>query len=544
VVAKLIKETLTMPRTATTPTTDSATSTNGGQAGTSAQIAVINPADGRIVGHVPDQNPAEVAEIVRALREQQVAWEALGVEARAVWLGRLRDWILDNEERLARTLQEETAKPWAEASLEFSASIDVLNYYADRAGDFLSDQTPRPHSLLTATKRLRVVHKPYPVVGVIVPWNYPVVLAFMDVVPALMAGCAVVSKPSEVTPLAWGEIVRAWREELGAPDVLASVTGYGATGAAIIDEVDYVQFTGSTATGRKVAQRASERLVPYSLELGGKDAMIVLADCDLERTVNGAAWGGLSNSGQTCVAVERVYVEEPVYDEFVARLVERVKQLRQGGDQEPYSADVGAMATEGQVAIVQRHVDEAVAAGARVLTGGKRATSGQFFEPTVLVDVDHTMSCMREETFGPTLPVMKVKDAEEAIRLANDSPYGLSATVWTKDRAKAERIALRLDVGAVNINGAFANLFTFPVPHSGWKESGIGARLGGPYAVRKYCRTKAITSDRVELKAELFWFPYTAMKGKWAGRVTRGLLARDLRRRLGLSPRGSGKPNW
>jgi acyl-CoA reductase-like NAD-dependent aldehyde dehydrogenase len=530
-----------MPRTA--PRAAKA-SPNGHQELVAGTIAVECPANRRVVGHVPDQSPAEVAETVRALREQQVAWEGLGAKGRAKWLGRFRDWILDNEETIAQILHEETAKPWQEASMEVTVSVDVLNYYADRGAEFLAEQTPRPHNLLTATKRLRVIHRPYPVVGVITPWNFPLALPMLDVMPALMAGCAVITKPSEVTPLAWREMVRGWREDVGAPDVLACVTGLGATGAAIVDEADYVQFTGSTVTGRKIAQRAGERLVPYSLELGGKDPMIVCADADLERTVNGAAWGGLLNSGQVCVSVERIYVEAPVYDEFVERLVEKVGELRQGKDTGRYQADVGAMATEAQVEIVERHVNEAVAAGARALTGGKRGDDGLFFEPTVLVDVDHSMSCMREETFGPTLPVMKVADAEEAIRLANDSPYGLSATVWTKDRAKAEQIARRLDAGAVNINGALSNLFAFPVPHSGWKESGIGARLGGPYGMRKYCRTQAITSDRVELKAELFWFPYSAFKGALGSRIARGLMARDLRRRLGLSPRGSTKPNW
>jgi acyl-CoA reductase-like NAD-dependent aldehyde dehydrogenase len=267
--------------------------------------------------------------------------------------------------------------------------------------------------------------------------------------------------------------------------------------------------------------------------------MIVLADCDLERTVNGAAWGGLLNSGQVCVSVERIYVEAPIYDEFVTRLAERVQELRQGFDPDGRDTDIGAMATEAQVEIVQRHVDEALEAGASALTGGQRSADGLFFEPTVLVDVDHSMSCMREETFGPTLPVMKVADAEEAIRLANDSPYGLSASVWTTDRDKAERVARRLEAGAVNINAAIANLFAFPLPHSGWKQSGIGARLGGAYGVLKYCRTQAITSDRVELKAEPFWYPYTPRKGDLLKRVTRALLSRDLRRRLGLRPRGS-----
>jgi acyl-CoA reductase-like NAD-dependent aldehyde dehydrogenase len=496
-------------------------------------IAVHCPANGLLAGHVPERTGAEVAEVVHALRSHQPDWEQLGARGRARWLGRFRDWIFDHDQQLIDLIRQETGKPWQEAALEVTASIDVLNYYAEHARRFLADETPWPHNLLNATKRLRVVQRPYQLVGVITPWNFPVAVPMLDVMPALMAGCAVITKPSEVTPLAWSEMVRGWREDLDAPAVLACVTGRGAAGAAVVDEVDFVQFTGSTSTGRQIARRAGERLIPYGLELGGKDAMIVLADCDLDRTVDGAAWGGLFNSGQTCVAVERVYVEAPIYDEFVTRLARRVSELRQGFGENDRGLDVGPMATEAQLTIVERHVRQALDAGASALTGGKRAATGLFFEPTVLVDVDHSMECMREETFGPTLPVMRVADADEAIRLANDSPYGLSASVWTGDRAKAERIAARLDAGAVNVNSAMTNVFAFSVPHGGWKQSGIGARLGGASGIRKYCRPQAIVSDRLEPRSELFWYPYTARKATLVARVARAVLARDLRRRIG-----------
>ena len=239
---------------------------------------------------------------------------------------------------------------------------------------------------------------------------------------------------------------------MGAPGVLECLTAAGETRAALVDEADFIQFTGSTRTGGKIAQRAAERLIPYSVELGGKDAMIVLADADLERAANGAVWGGMFNSGQACTSVERVFVEEPVYDEFVALVCGGVRGLRRRADGKRFDADVGALSSEAQLAIVERHVSEALANGAHALVGGKCTdVPGAFFEPTVLVDVDQSMSCMREETFGPTLPVMKVQDVEEAIRLANDSSYGLSASVWTRDRARGEQIARRLEVGAVNV---------------------------------------------------------------------------------------------
>ncbi len=274
-------------------------------------------------------------------------------------------------------------------------------------------RSPPPRSSPGCTARI-------PVVGVITPWNFPLLIPGVDAVPALLAGAAVLVKPSEVTPLSAGELARGW-DQIGAPPVFACVTGLGATGAAVVDAVDMVQFTGSTRTGRAIAARAGERLIPCGVELGGKDPAIVLADADLSRAANGIAWGALFNSGQACISVERVYVEAPAYDRFVALLTERVLSIRQGVDNGSYSADVGPLVTRQQVEIVRSHVEDAVTRGATIATGGKATGSGGFFEPTILLDVDHSMACMRDETFGPTIPVMKVADEDEAIRLANDS---------------------------------------------------------------------------------------------------------------------------
>ncbi len=419
--------------------------------------------------------------------------------------------------------------------MEVPYAVDVINYYTKHGERFLTDETPRAHGPMTLTKRQRGVHRPYPVVGIITPWNFPVALSLMDAIPALLAGAAVVVKPSEFTPLAISTALAGWAK-IGAPPVLTCLTGYGDTGAALVDTVDYVQFTGSTRTGTAIAQRAAQRLIPYGLELGGKDPMLVLSDADLDRAANAAVWGGICNSGQMCTSVERVYVEAPVYEDFVNRVVERVRELRQGVDGAAgagFRFDVGALANQAQADIVRRHVDEAIAAGAKALIGGKPVGTGTFFEPTVLVDVDHSMACMREETFGPTLPIMKVADADEAVRLANDTPYGLSATVFTRDVDRGERIARRLEAGAVNVNDVFTNLFALPLPMAGWKQSGMGARNGGPQGIRKYCRTQAIVSSRVTPKAEPMWYPYRPLRGKVLRRITRLVMARDLRRRLG-----------
>jgi len=356
------------------------------------------------------------------------------------------------------------------------------------------------------------------------------------VVPALAAGAAVLLKPSEVTPLSAVEFARGWTE-VGAPPVLSLATGYGETGAAVIQNSDYLHFTGSTATGRKVAVACAERLIPFSLELGGKDPAIVLADADIDRAANGIAWGGMFNSGQVCISVERVYVEAPVYDEFIGKLTANVRNIAQGQEDSGFKYDTGAMATAAQRDIVEGHVRDAVAAGARVLTGGKATGVGTFFQPTVLADVTPTMSCIAEETFGPTLPVVKVADEEEAIRLANDSKYGLSATVWTGDTARGERVARRLECGAVNINDALTNVFCPSLPMGGWKDSGIGYRAGGPSGLIKFCRQQAITAPRIPTqKSELVWYSSSRRQGRIALAAMRAFAGNGLRR-FGLRPK-------
>ncbi|WP_286902145.1 aldehyde dehydrogenase family protein [Thermocrispum sp.] len=498
-----------------------------------ATFTVLSPADGTPVAEVPEHGPEDVAAAAEALRQAQPEWEAMGFAERARWLRKYRDWLLDNETSLAKTLQSETGKPWFEATVEVPYVVEVINYYTKHGARFLADETPRPHNAITMTKRTQVLLRPYPLVGIITPWNFPLALALMDGVPALAAGAAVMVKPSEFTPLVTEAAVAGWAE-IGAPPVLACLTGRGPTGAVVVDAVDFVQFTGSTRTGRVIAARAAERLVPVSLELGGKDAMVVLDDADVERAANAAVWGGMCNSGQMCTSVERVYVLEPVYDEFVSRVVATVRKLRQGRDDQNYRYDVGSLANNNQLSIVERHVQDAVAKGATVLAGGKRGASGTFYEPTVLVDVHHGMACMREETFGPVLPIMKVADVDEAVRLANDSGYGLSASVWGKDTARAEQVARRLEAGSVNVNDMFANLFALPVPQAGWKQSGLGYRNWGAAGLRKYCRPQAIVTARVTPAAEPIWYPYSPVKSRLVRKVMRFTMARGLLRRLGL----------
>jgi acyl-CoA reductase-like NAD-dependent aldehyde dehydrogenase len=483
---------------------------NGGRPESVDQIPVENPATGQIIGYVEDMSAAKVEALVARARLAQPGWEAMGFEGRGDVMYELRHWIVHNRDRLIEMVVAENGKTREDALLaELFYVCDSLGFWAKRASKYLADERIRPHSPLLLGKKVIVRHRPYGVVGVIGPWNYPLTLGFGDAIPALMAGNTVVIKPSEVTPLATLMIGEALRE-CGMPeDVMPVATGRGETGAALIDHVDMVMFTGSTATGKKVMARAAERLIPVSLELGGKDPMIVLADANLERAANMAVQWAMSNSGQICMSVERVYVEEPVYDEFVTQVVRKVQRLRQGVPGEAGAVEVGAVTFPPQVETIERHIRDAVDKGAEVLTGGKQKTgSGRFFEPTVLTNVDHTMAIMTEETFGPTLPIMKVRDVDEAVALANDSRYGLNSSVFTRDVEKGEAIARRLDAGNSCVNDALMNYLAQEAPFGGTGESGIGTRHG-PGGIRKYCSSQTILITRFGPKREPVMYPNT-----------------------------------
>jgi len=495
------------------------------------QITVENPATGAVVGQVPILSADEVRALAERGRAAQPAWEALGFEGRARVLRRAQKWVLDNQQRVIDTIVSETGKTHEDALLaEIGYVGSAFGFWAKNAADYLADEKVRSANPFVLGRKLVVRYAPLGLVGVIGPWNYPLSNSFGDCIPALAAGNAVILKPSEVTPLSSLLMAEAMRE-CGLPEGVYQVaTGLGETGQALIDEVDMVMFTGSTATGKKVMERAARTLTPVSLELGGKDPMIVLADADLERAANAATYYSMQNGGQTCISVERVYVEAPVYDDFVARVTEKVKALRQGAPDGPGSVDVGAVTFPKQLDIVSGHVDAAREAGATVLTGGhaNRSAGGRFYEPTVLVDVDHSMACMTEETFGPTVPIMRVADAEEAVKLANDSPYGLAASVWTKDTGRGEAIARRIEAGAVCVNDAQLNYLALELPMGGWKSSGLGSRHGAG-GIRKYARQQSLLVTRLAPKRDLHMFPYKAGTTGLLGRAMKLLYGRGKR---------------
>jgi acyl-CoA reductase-like NAD-dependent aldehyde dehydrogenase len=459
---------------------------------------VLNPATGAVAGHVQWTDPADVPALAAGLRQAQREWEQSGATGRAKVLARFAVWLGEHRDEIEDLLIAETGKSAADAAQEVPLLIMILSYYIKTMEKALAPET-RPASLpFLAIKKITIYYRPRAVVGIIAPWNYPVANALMDAIGALAAGCAVLLKPSERTPLTAELLKRGWLES-GGPGVLALAQGAREVSEAVIDVADYIQFTGSSATGSKVMERAARRLTPVSLELGGKDPMIVCEDADIDLAAHAAVWGAMFNAGQTCVSVERVYVLEPVYDQFVAAVVRDVNELQVGaGD----GYHFGALIDEQQLEVTDRHVREAVAVGARALTGGARpAGAGTFYPPTVLVDVDHSMACMTEETFGPTLPIMKVSSVAEAVRLANDSPYGLSASVFSRDIERAKDIAVQLDCGAVNINDVISNLMCTTAPMGGWKTSGIGARFGGADGLRKFCRQETVVAPRTNVGA-------------------------------------------
>jgi acyl-CoA reductase-like NAD-dependent aldehyde dehydrogenase len=484
--------------------------------GGARRLALRSPATLASLGSIEVAGRDEVHAAVERARKAQTAWAAAGFDERARLLRRAGRALLARREEIAETIASETGKPAFESLTEIAASCDSIEYWAKRAKRVLADRTVPLH--LMKSKKLRLVYKPLGVVGIITPWNFPFVLVLNPTVQALAAGNAVVLKPSEATPSS-GRLVETLFGEAGLPDGLVGcVLGDGETGAALVESgVDKVCFTGSVRTGRRVAEACGRALVPCTLELGGKDPMVVCADADLERAAAGAVYGAFTNAGQVCVSTERVYVVDAIADEFVRRVVEKTAALRQGPEGE---FDVGPLIHGPQLAVVERHVADAVERGARVLTGGRRnpAFDGLFYEPTVLADVTHDMLVMREESFGPLLPIARVRDEAEALRLANDSRYGLSASVWTRDRRRGVELARAIESGSAVVNDCLIAYGVTESPFGGVKESGLG-RVNGDAGLRGHCQVQSILVDRFGGSAEWSWFPYRRAKTRTLSRV-------------------------
>ncbi|MGE0871965.1 MAG: aldehyde dehydrogenase family protein [Kofleriaceae bacterium] len=471
-------------------------------------IRSINPATGAAIGEVPDQPAAEVKAAVERARTAQKAWAATPIEARCKRVLKFAEVLMSRAEEVIDVIVRENGKTRLEAlGMEVILIADLVRYFAKHAPEMLAPEPVALHLLKHRSSYLHFV--PRGVVGVISPWNFPFAIPIGETMMALIAGNAVVLKPSEVTPL----IALKARELYLAADLPAElfqvVTGRGATGAALIDSgINYCMFTGSVATGKKVAAACGERLIPCTLELGGKAPVVVCADADLDRAAQAITWGGFANSGQICASVERVYAVDRIHDALVERVIENARRLRQGDGGSDGDVDVGAMAWEQQIRLVEKLVDDAVAQGATVATGGGRAAGpGMFYEPTVLTGCRQEMDVMRKEIFGPVIPIMRVADEEEAIKLANDSHLGLLAYVFTRDRDRGKRLAERIEAGTVMVNDVLNTYGCPETPWGGVKQSGIG-RTHSAQGLRDLCETRHVNYDRVAVPREVWWYPY------------------------------------
>src|SRR5947209_17546149 len=489
------------------------------------EIISYDPATGEEIGSAPLVSAGEVAEAVRRARQTQTAWAGQSFRERARVIMRARRIVLDEMEEIALLISRETGKPVVEAiSMELTPTLDLMQFFARRTRQLLRPQKINIGQYGLMGRTSSIVYKPLGIVGIISPWNFPWAIPLGEVVMALMAGNAVVLKPSELTPLTGLKIGEVFKRAGLAPTLLQVVTGDGTTGAALVEAgVDKIMFTGSVATGKRVAQSAAKTLTPVVLELGGKDPMIVLEDAEVETAASAAVWGAFSNSGQACASVERCYVHESVAQKFIESVVEKTRALKQNLGAGNEDADVGAMSSERQLNIVEEHVSDALKRGARVLTGGRRADSlsGSFYEPTILVDVDHTMTVMREETFGPVLPVMIIKSEDEAIRLANDSRFGLTASVWTKSVRRGRAIAERIEAGTVMVNEVLYTHGIAQTPWGGMKQSGMG-RTHGRLGLLELVMPQHVHANRIPRLRDMWWFSYSPR----AARLFRGLARR------------------
>ena len=481
----------------------------------SDMLVCVDPATGERLGQVPVMRRADVVAAVERARAAQRAWAATSFAERRAVLSDIMKHVVSHQEEICRLAVRDSGKTMVDAAMgEIFPVCEKLRYTIAHGEDDLRPEA-RPSGLLPH-KAARVEYLPLGVIGVIAPWNFPFHNFFCPAIPALFAGNAVVVKVSELATWSSLHYVKIFEDALRrrghSPDLVQVVTGYGETGSALVTSgVDKVFFTGSPQNGRKVMAAAAETLTPVVLELGGKDPMIVCEDADLEQAVSTALFGVFNACGQMCVGAERLYVFEGIYDAFVENVLARARALRQGPPLAGGEVDLGAMTMPRQLEIIQSLVDDAVAKGARVLCGGRPRTDlgGNFYPPTILVDVDHSMWITQEEQFGPVMVIVKVRSDDEAIRLANDCPYGLGSSVFTRDPARAERFARALDAGMTTVNDFGLAYMIQSLPFGGRKISGFG-RINGREGLRACCNAKAIVTDRVPVRQGMALYPVRA----------------------------------
>ena len=475
--------------------------------GEPAPIRVKNPLDGLPIGAVPVTRPGDVERAVDRARAAFASWGSLSHRRRRPYLRALTKKVLRDMDRIAATISAETGKHPGDAMAEVTAALTVMDRYSRKAGKLLRPK--RGSSWPFPSMKGWTEYHPLGVAGIISPWNYPFYLPMLSVIQALAAGCTVVLKPSEVTPRS-GQLIGDLAVESGMPDdVVVVIHGYGDTGAGLVrSTTDVISFTGATETGKKIAAAAAESLKPIILELGGKDAMIVLDDANVKEAARAAATFGTFNAGQTCVAVERVYVLDRVYDQFTKQLDVALGELRVGTEDH---RDIGPIVTADQIKVIEDHVADATNRGARVVRGGSRFETEHsvYYEPTLIVDVDHEMDLMRDETVIPVIPVMSVPDEETALRLANDTRDGLHGSVWSRNKKRARRVAAAMSTGTVAINDHLVNFFYPSITLAGTGESGTSGVLGEE-GIKAFCVPRSITQARIR--------PTTRLMGAWLPR--------------------------
>src|SRR5580658_7713708 len=474
------------------------------------KVVSVNPATGETLREFECASERDVQAAVARARAAQPAWNELGVRGRVAVLREFQRLLHERKSEVAALITREAGKPMVEALLtEVLVVLDATRFCVENAFTFLREQ-PVPHgNLAMKTKTGRILREPHGVIGIVSPWNYPFSIPATESLSALVAGNAVVLKPSELTSLTAVELASLLHQAGVPKDIFQVIVGDATTGSALLNaEIDKLVFTGSVATGKRIAQATAARLLPVVLELGGKDPMLVLDDADVDVASSGAVWGAFMNTGQACLSVERCYVHRSLYDAFLEACVRKTKLLRMGNGLDPHT-DVGPLIRELQVRNVEAQIEDARLHGARVLIGGSRLPElgPNFYAPTLLSEVTHAMQIMREETFGPVLPVMPFDTDDEAIRLANDSDFGLAASVWTRNRTRGESLARRIQAGTVMVNDAIACFGISEAPHGGTKASGLG-RTHGIFGLEEMVRIKHVDSDRLPEVKQVWWYGY------------------------------------
>jgi len=467
-------------------------------------IEVRNPRTGSIDHTFEPPTADALADLAARVRAVQPAWEGLGVDGRADALLAWRDAIASSRDALIAALVHDTGR-YGESALEVDAILGSIARWCAAAPELLADPDPRAAAIPIVTVRQGM--RPYPLVGVISPWNFPLLLSLIDAIPALVAGCAVIVKPSEIAPR-FIEPLRATIAAVPALEpVFAFVAGAGETGSQLIDLADCVCFTGSVPTGRAVGAQAARAFIPAFLELGGKDPAVVLASADLERATSAILWGSTANAGQSCLSIERVYVDRSIYEPFVERITDKARALRLALP-EPGSGEIGPIIAAKQIAVIDAHLRDALEHGAKALTGGAIEThgGGAYCPPTVLTGVDHSMKVMTDETFGPIIPVMPFDEVGEAVRLANDTAYGLSGAVFAGDAEEAIDVARMIDAGAISINDAALTALVHDAEKNSFNMSGLGGSRMGPAALRRFGRRQAYLVATVPAP-DPWWYP-------------------------------------